>query len=468
LLLLVTLIWGGTFVMVKGAVATFPVFPFLTLRFGLATCALLIIGWRRLSKLSWRGVGAGILIGLFLYAGYAFQTMGLRYTSASTAGFITGLSVVIVPILSALLLRRLPALKAVIGVLLATVGLALLTLSGGFSTARGDLLVLCCALSFAAHVVSVSAFAPKSDPLALTIVQVATVAVISGISSLFTARPWPAPTSLTWLAAAFTGILATALAFAIQTTVQRFTTPTRTALIFTAEPVFAALFAVLLTHDTMTAWGVAGGALIILGTIISELRWSKKMATIISRFLAPNYTSALLLLVMALADPASRKRGLLWGAALSLLVIAIPVFVFRRELRKGGISDWHVSDRRERLRLVPVLVPILGTAVPLLLIILFDGPRSFFVAFLAAFYLAFLELLITIRWKISGHVSTVALSAIFVTAFLGAWASPTLLLIPLTAWARVKIGAHTVMQTVAGGAAGIAISFLTLRLCGVV
>jgi len=108
LLLLVTLIWGSTFVMVKDATASYPIFPFLTLRFGLATLALLLIGWRRLPSLGWKGVGAGVLIGLFLFSGYALQTFGLRYTSASKAGFITGLSVAIVPVLSTLLLRRRP------------------------------------------------------------------------------------------------------------------------------------------------------------------------------------------------------------------------------------------------------------------------------------------------------------------------------------------------------------------------
>ena len=135
-LLMVTVVWGGTFVMMKNAVSLYPVFRFLTVRFALATLVLLMIGWRRLATLGRRGVVAGVLIGLFLFVGYGLQTMGLQYTSASKAGFITGLSVVIVPILSALVLRRQPAREALLGVTLATVGLALLTLNHSLSIAR--------------------------------------------------------------------------------------------------------------------------------------------------------------------------------------------------------------------------------------------------------------------------------------------------------------------------------------------
>jgi drug/metabolite transporter (DMT)-like permease len=148
--------------MVKDATAAYPVFPFLTLRFALATATLLAVGARRLGRLGWRGFGKGALLGLALFAGYAFQTLGLRSTSASQSGLITGLSVVLVPILSALMLRRSPGAAAVLGVMLATVGLALLTLNESFHVAPGDLYLLACALAFALHIVGVGAFAPHT------------------------------------------------------------------------------------------------------------------------------------------------------------------------------------------------------------------------------------------------------------------------------------------------------------------
>lgn len=282
-LLMVTLIWGATFVMVKGAVAGFPVFAFLAVRFLLASLALLPLVATRLRsassekrsratrEASRRHLRAGGIVGLLLFAGYALQTIGLRYTTASKAGFITGLSVAIVPLLSALLLRRAPDRLAILGVALATLGLALLSLGEDLTVNRGDLLVLGCALAFASHIVAVGAFAPRMDALTLAFFQIATVALVSGLTSLAVERPWPAMPGHVLFAAAFTGVLATSLAFAVQTAAQRFTSPTHTALIFAAEPVFAALFGYLLAGERLGSRGLMGCALILAGMIVAEL-----------------------------------------------------------------------------------------------------------------------------------------------------------------------------------------------------
>ncbi|MHB1295946.1 MAG: DMT family transporter [Anaerolineae bacterium] len=468
LLLLVTLVWGATFVMVKDAVAAYPVFPFLALRFGLAALPLLLLGWRRTLALGWRGVAAGVLIGLFLSAGYAFQTLGLQSTSASKASFITGLSVVIVPILSTVLLRRLPTFSAVIGVCLATIGLALLTLGNDLRINTGDLLVLGCALSFGLHIVSVSAFAPHMDTLGLSTVQVTTVAIICTAISLFSGEGLPAPTGSVWFAAAFTGVLATALAFSIQTAMQRFTTPTHTALIFAAEPVFGALFGFLLAGEMLAGRGIAGALLILSGTVIGEMRWSERTATIISRFLAPQYVVTPLVLVLGLLDPVSWQRGLLWALFSCLWAVVLPLLILRRELRRGGISDWHISVRQERLRPIPLLASIASPAVPLAAMLIFRGPQLLLVGFITASLLIVFTLLVTVQWKISGHVTSVAATTTLIAATIGPGAAPLLLLIPLVAWARVKIGAHTVMQTVAGGLGGVGITLLSLRFAGLV
>jgi drug/metabolite transporter (DMT)-like permease len=269
--LLVTLIWGSTFVWVKQSVAHFPVFAFLSLRFSLATVVLGVLLGRHLRALSPRMIGAGLLIGLFLFGGYAFQTIGLRLTTASKAGFITGLSVVLVPIFFALWFRRAPAWQALAGVACSTIGLGLLTLGRNLAPAPGDLLVLGCTFCFALHILAVSLFAPRTDALALTIVQVATVALLSGIATLTTeAGLWPVPADV-FGAAAFTGVLATALAFAVQNSVQVFTTPIHTALIFGSEPVFAGLSGYLLAGERLTRAGQVGCMLILLGMLVAEL-----------------------------------------------------------------------------------------------------------------------------------------------------------------------------------------------------
>ena len=169
-LLLVTLIWGSTFVMVKNAVASFPVFSFLALRFAFAALALLpfVVLRPRNARADLpegkatplrRRAAAPLLLGVALFAGYAFQTAGLHLTTPAKAGFITGLSVVIVPLFSALILRQPPARNAWLGVGLAVVGLAFLTLQPGLQVAPGDLLVLACAFAFAAHILLTGHFA---------------------------------------------------------------------------------------------------------------------------------------------------------------------------------------------------------------------------------------------------------------------------------------------------------------------
>lgn len=275
-LLLVALIWGSTFVLVKEAVNQVKPFSFIALRFALATLLMTLLFGRRLRALGRQGLLAGALIGVFLTAGYGFQTAGLQYTTASKAGFITGLSVVIVPFAAWLILRRRPTPNALAGVVLATIGLALLSLQTGESLKIewGDLLVLGCAFSFALHIVTVGAFAPHMDPLALTTAQISVAALISGALALTVEGGWSGFSGSVWFAAFFTGLLATSLAFAVQTTAQAFTTSTHTALIFATEPVFAALFGYLLAGERLTGRALLGCGLILAGMVVAELRIS--------------------------------------------------------------------------------------------------------------------------------------------------------------------------------------------------
>lgn len=193
-LLSVAAVWGGTFVAVQNAVNQYPVFAFLALRFALATVGMCLLFGKRLRRLGWQGWGAGALIGVFLFVGYAFQTMGLKYTSATKAGLITGFQTVSVPIMTALLARRFPARQVILATILAVVGLGLLSIRGDMALEQGDLLVLICAISFGAHITAVGLLAPRMDAMALTIVQLAFVAIASAGVSLFTEGiPLPIP-----------------------------------------------------------------------------------------------------------------------------------------------------------------------------------------------------------------------------------------------------------------------------------
>jgi drug/metabolite transporter (DMT)-like permease len=268
-LLVVTAVWGSTFVLVKNAVALYPVLPFLAIRFAIAALALAPAAFCR-----WRfrasDLPAGIVAGLFLFAGYALQTFGLQQTEAAKAGFITGLSVVLVPLFVAALWRQPPGWQAVAGIGLATVGLGLLSLGADWSIQRGDLLVLGCAVGFAGHITALGVLSPGRDARLLTLIQVGTVSVLSGV--LVASRgAFPAVPGPVWGAAAFTGLVATALAFLVQTRAQQFTTATHTALVFAAEPVFAALFGVAVAGERLAARGWLGCALILSGVILGAL-----------------------------------------------------------------------------------------------------------------------------------------------------------------------------------------------------
>jgi len=339
LLLAVALIWGSTFVIVKEAISLLPPFTFLAWRFTLAFFTLLPFAWSSWRRWQWMGkqggqevsgtvdlhkgedgksfravsspLGAGILLGLFLFGGYAFQTLGLQYTTPARAGFITGLSVVLVPLLGTILWRERPGLFAALGSVLALIGLALLSLQDGWlALSWGDFLVLLCALSFALHILGVGHLAVRFDPNLLTLIQVGLVALLSFffIPLEFRQQPpalWPGPTPFQsalgptaasvpagevipavmpagwtlaggtagklWGALLLTGILATSLAFLLQNHLQRYTSATHTALIFATEPVFAALFSFLWTGEILPPQGLVGGALVVAGMVLAEL-----------------------------------------------------------------------------------------------------------------------------------------------------------------------------------------------------
>lgn len=288
-LLLTAVIWGSTFVMVKGAIESYPVFPFLALRFALASVAILPLylfrPTRRILSGSQssvpasrrRDLKAGIFIGSLLFCGFATQTLGLRYTTPAKSGFITGLAVVMVPMMAWWVLRQPLSRSALAGVLLAALGLAFLSFNsnGSVLIGYGDLLTLVCAFFFAAHIVAIAHFAPTSNPLRLTWIQVVVVAIGSTLAAWLLGE-WRIglPSASVWGAATFTGVLATALAFGLQTSAQRYTTASHTALILTGEPVFAALFSYLLIGERLGSRALLGCLLILLGMVAVELRSS--------------------------------------------------------------------------------------------------------------------------------------------------------------------------------------------------
>lgn len=268
----VTLVWGSTFVVVKGALGGSSPFEFVALRFAIGFITLAAVFPRRLFRLSGSELRAGALIGFFLFLGYTFQTVGLQFTTAARAGFITGLSVLVVPLFAYLVLHHRIGVGVVVGIGLAAIGMYLLSFDGPIAISLGGLLVFCSAIAFAAHIVSISAYAPRFDPISLAIVQAGFVAALAGVVTLAVERPIVLPSSTAWVGALYTGIVGVAAVLAVQTSVQRFTTPAHAALIFSLEPVFAALFAYVLAGEVFGPLGWVGAALILCGMLIAELK----------------------------------------------------------------------------------------------------------------------------------------------------------------------------------------------------
>ncbi|TFH41153.1 MAG: DMT family transporter [Lysobacterales bacterium] len=270
----VTIFWGATFPIVKDAIIEMPVMAFLWVRFAMAAVLLAIIAGRSgLASLDRRGWRIGILLGTLLFLSYLFQTFGLERTSSANTGFLTGLGVIWVPLMAGPLLKKPAAFGSKIGVGLALIGLFMLTWHTPWTLSFGDLLVVICSVFVALHIIGLDAFTRGYDARALTFVQIATMAVLGCFGTLvFDPVSWPQ----TWtgsliFALIITSVFATVYAFWAMTTFQNRTTPTRAALIYTLEPVFAAIFSVWLAGDRLSTVGWFGGAMIVVGTLVAAL-----------------------------------------------------------------------------------------------------------------------------------------------------------------------------------------------------
>lgn len=279
-LFVVALIWGTTFVVVKQAIAEISPIYFLALRFGLATLCLLFLLAPALRNIGWRSAGRGLLggvaAGCFLWLGYMLQTFGLQFTTVGNSGFLTGLYIVLVPVISAMFYRRWPQINEITGIVIASVGMLLLTLPSlerEFRFNHGDLLTLACAVAFACHLLTLGYFSQRERFEAVAVGQILCCAVLS-----FAVLPLEHPivhwTPAVLFGIVLTGVFATAVAFALQTWAQQYTTPTRTALIFALEPVFALVTAVIAGGELLRWSSVLGGILIVGGILLVELKFT--------------------------------------------------------------------------------------------------------------------------------------------------------------------------------------------------
>jgi len=270
-LLSCTIIWGGTFVVVKGGLEDSPPFLFVAIRFAVATLLFLPFvakGLLTMSKASLRG---GLIVGVLLFLGFLAQTTGLLYTTASKSGFITGLLVVFTPIFQIVIERRLPKIGNVIGIFLVTVGLYFLTSPAGSEFNLGDGLTLACAMVFGLYIVYLDVYSRKGNTMHLAFMQFAVTGLGAMIVSIVFEEMSVRLTANFLEAVAYLALLATLYTLTVQTKYQKDTTPTRAAIIFSIEPVFAAVFAYFFRQEIIGTVGIIGGIFVVGGLLVSEL-----------------------------------------------------------------------------------------------------------------------------------------------------------------------------------------------------
>jgi drug/metabolite transporter (DMT)-like permease len=288
LLLAVVAVWGVTFVLIKDALQDASPLLFNLLRMSLAFIALALINYRQLRHITRAAFVAGAIVGLFLAAGYQFQTAGLARTTAAKSAFITGLIVVFVPLFTAIPILRpantlAPRWTTAIGALLAFAGLLLLTTPSGTSLRNifpsislGDMLTLACAVAFAGHLLALAHTSYRIPTGQLATLQIGIAAIIMAITLPLDGKPHLTITPRLLIALAVTSLLATAAAFTIQSWAQQHLPPTHTAILLTLEPVFASLTSVIVLHEHLGRRSLSGAILILAGITFTELLSSPK------------------------------------------------------------------------------------------------------------------------------------------------------------------------------------------------
>ncbi len=275
-LLLTALIWGFAFVVVKNSLDLIPPIYMLAFRFTIASAALALILFRRLRRITRRDLQSGASLGVFLFAAYALQTIGCQYTTAGKNAFLTTIYVILVPFLHWLINRRRPDRYVIGGALLAMVGIGLLSLQGEGGIALGDLLTLLCGIFFAVHIVYIDRYTLAQDPAILTVLQLATAAVLSFLLAPLIDGPFPAqalhPEAVTGML--YLGLLSTMLGFLLQNVGQKYTTPSTASLLLSFESVFGVLFSTLFLHEAMTARMLLGCLLMFIAVLLVETRFS--------------------------------------------------------------------------------------------------------------------------------------------------------------------------------------------------
>ncbi|MEG0289827.1 MAG: DMT family transporter [Erysipelotrichaceae bacterium] len=276
ILVVIAIVWGGGFIATQGALDGFTPMWMMTIRFFIAGGILLLFSYKQISLLNKHTIFKGIIAGILLFSAFAFQTIGIQYTTASKSAFLTATNVIFVPYLLWAVMKRKPKRKEVIASIACVIGVALLTLDGsGLSLSKGDFLTIICAVFFSLHMIAIEQFSNRIPALALTCLQLLTAGFLSLIFAIpFEAMPSNVSSSA-FQSLLFLIFLSTLFAYLLQTIAQKYTSANTTALILSMEALFACLFAYLFLNERLSVSMIAGGCIIFASVVWMEWRNKK-------------------------------------------------------------------------------------------------------------------------------------------------------------------------------------------------
>lgn len=277
-LIVTTVIWGSSFVVMKNSVAVISPTYLLALRFTIASAALVAVFWKRVRALKKQDLLCGGLLGVFLFVSYFFQTYGLKYTTASKNAFITTLYVILVPFLHWFFNRKKPSRNNVAAAVIAVFGLALLSLEGDLSVNIGDILTFICGFFYAVHIVFIDRYTEEHDPVGLTVTQMAVAAILSWIVAplLEGSMDFRVIDKAMMAGLLYLGIFSTMIGFLLQNVGQKHLSPNTSSILLSFESVFGLFFSVLFLKDPVTLKLAAGCVLMFASVILSEYKKKEK------------------------------------------------------------------------------------------------------------------------------------------------------------------------------------------------
>lgn len=270
-LIAVTVIWGGGFVASDMALESLRPFQIMTIRFLLASALMGLASVRELKGITRQELKAGALMGAALFAGFAFQIVGLQYTTPSKNAFLTALNVVMVPFIAFVILKKKVAAKSIVGAVMAIVGVGLLSLEKNLALGIGDALTLVCAAGFAFQIFFTSEFVKKYRPVVLNFIQMLTAEALSFVSLFLFQETHFEVTAKGWLSVLYLGVVSTTICYLLQTASQKYVDETKAAIILSMESVFGTLFSILILHEQITVRMVLGSVIILAAVIVSNL-----------------------------------------------------------------------------------------------------------------------------------------------------------------------------------------------------